>query len=143
EVWCARLQEKIHDLQKHADPLLAVFDASGRELAVNDDFYFADPFLSFKVPHAGDYFVQVRDSKYDGDPRWVYALLVTNRPYVTHVYPLAAKAGEKVTLHPVGSAARTAPKVEITAPKTPGLHEVVLDARGSEVEPNRKTNPVP
>src|SRR4051794_29091253 len=39
EVVCARLQDKIHDLQKHADPLLAVFDADGRELAAGDDVY--------------------------------------------------------------------------------------------------------
>ncbi len=43
EVVCARIQDKIHDLQKHADPMLTLFDADGRELAANDDFYFADP----------------------------------------------------------------------------------------------------
>ena len=47
EVLCARLQDKIHDLQKHADPMLTLFDADGRELAANDDFYFADPLLSY------------------------------------------------------------------------------------------------
>src|SRR5262249_45915186 len=36
EVLCARLQDKIHDLQKHADPMLTLFDADGRELAAND-----------------------------------------------------------------------------------------------------------
>src|SRR5207249_4170624 len=33
EVLCARLQDKIHDLQKHADPMLTLYDAEGRELA--------------------------------------------------------------------------------------------------------------
>ena len=50
EVQCARIQDKIHDLQKHADPLIAVFDESGKELAASDDSYFADPVLEFKVP---------------------------------------------------------------------------------------------
>lgn len=36
EVTCARIQDKIHDLQKHADPILTLFDADGRELAVAD-----------------------------------------------------------------------------------------------------------
>src|SRR3954453_21558878 len=79
EVHCARLQDKIHDLQKHADPMLTLYDADGRELAANDDFYFADPLLAHTFARAGDYYVQVRDSKYDGDPRWVYALTVTDR----------------------------------------------------------------
>ena len=30
EVLCARIQDKIHDLQKHADPLVAVYDADGQ-----------------------------------------------------------------------------------------------------------------
>src|SRR5579871_1802395 len=76
EVFCARLQDKIHDLQKHADPLLTLLDADGRELAANDDFYFADPLVSYTIPKTGDYYVQIRDSKYDGDPRWVYAIQV-------------------------------------------------------------------
>ena len=80
EVFCARIQDKIHDLQKHADPLLAVFDADGNELAANDDGFFADPVLTFTVPKDGEYRVAVRDAKYDGDPRWVYALTITDRP---------------------------------------------------------------
>src|SRR5205807_8548524 len=80
EVFCARLEDKIHDLQKHADPMLTLFDAGGRELAANDDFYFADPYLSYTFKNAGDYFVQVRDSKYDVDPRWLYALSITDGP---------------------------------------------------------------
>ena len=33
EVYCARIEDKIHDLQKHLDPLLTLYDAQGRELA--------------------------------------------------------------------------------------------------------------
>src|SRR5436309_3146413 len=81
----ARLQDKIHDLQKHAKPMLTLFDADGRELAANDTFFFADPLLSYTIPKAGTYYVQVRESTYDGDARWVYALAATNRPYVSHI----------------------------------------------------------
>jgi hypothetical protein len=135
EVFCARLQDKIHDLQKHADPLLALFDAEGRELAASDDAVFADPRLTFAVPADGDYFVQVRDAKYMGDPRWVYALHVTDRPYVTHVFPLAANPGQVVEVSPVGSAARTHSKLTLTAPSEPGVHEVSFRIAG------RPTNP--
>src|SRR5437588_579439 len=89
ELFCARLQDKIHDLQKHAKPMLTLFDADGRELAANDTFFFADPLLSYTIPKAGTYYLQVRESTYDGDARWVYALAATNRPYVSHVFPMA------------------------------------------------------
>jgi hypothetical protein len=137
EVLCARLQDRIHDLQEHADPILTLFDGEGRELAANDDFYFADPLLSYTFKADGDYTIQVRDSQYKGNPRWVYALLVSDRPYASHVYPMAARAGQVVELEPVGSAAVAAPRVKVTAPKQPGLLEVTLET------PAGKTNPVP
>src|SRR5436305_1642718 len=80
--------------------------ARGRELAANDDTFFADPYLAFTAPAAGDYFLQVRDSKYDGDPRWAYALLVTTKPYVAHVHPFAANPGQQLQVETVGSASR-------------------------------------
>lgn len=136
EIYCARLQDKIHDLQKHADPLIALFDAEGRELAANDDFYFADSLLSYKFAQAGDYYIQVRDSKYDGDPRWVYALLVTNRPYASHVFPMAGNPGQTITVEPVGSAKAVQSRISLPVPSEAGIREVVLDVGGV------KTNPV-
>ncbi len=136
EVFCARIQDKIHDLQKHAKPMLTLYDAEGRELAANDHFYFADPLLSYTVPKSGTYYIQVRESTYDGDARWVYALRATNRPYVTHVYPLAANPGQTVEVEPVGTAKAVRPRVALQAPKEPGLHQVQLNLDGF------KTNPV-
>src|SRR5205807_7831888 len=49
EMFCARIQDKIHDLQKHAKPMLTLFDSDGRELVANDHFFFADPMLSYKI----------------------------------------------------------------------------------------------
>jgi hypothetical protein len=138
EVNCARIQDKIHDLQKHADPLLVLYDAAGKELASNDDFYFADPLLTYKIEKTGDYRVLVRDSKYDGDPRWVYTLTVTNQPYVSHVYPLAITAGETAEVEPVGSAKAAKAKVALSVPKeaSPGTRLVELDVG------EKRTNPV-
>lgn len=135
EIFCSRIQDRIHDLQKHADPMLTLFDATGRELAANDDFFFADPYLSFTFAQAGDYVIQVRDSKYDGDPRWVYALLVTSGPSVSQIYPMAGNPGQKVDVEPVGSARLTQPKLTLTASRELGLQLVALDVQG------KKTNP--
>jgi hypothetical protein len=137
EVLCARIQDKIHDLQKHADPMLTLYDAEGRELAANDDFYFADPLISYTFSKAGDYFIQIRDAKYDGDPRWVYALLVTDRPHATHLYPMAGNPGQALEVEPIGSARLTRAKVALQAPARPGLQTVHLDLG------NGKTDPVP
>lgn len=137
EVLCARIEDKIHDLQKHADPMLTLFDADGHELAANDDFFFADPYLAYTFAKAGDYFIQVRDAKYDGDPRWVYALFVTDRPRVTHVFPMAGNPGKEIEVEPVGSAQLTKPRSALKVPQTPGLQTVTLNLGES------KTNPVP
>jgi hypothetical protein len=136
EVLCARLEDKIHDLQKHADPMLTLFDAQGRELAANDDTCFADPRLTFTVPKTGDYYLQLRDSKYDGDPRWVYALFVTNRPYVAHVFPMAGNPGQTVSVEPIGSAKVVQSRISLQVPSQAGIHQVALDVDGV------KTNPV-
>ncbi len=135
EVFCARLQDKIHDLQKHADPLLTLLDADGRELAANDDFYFADPLVSYKIPKSGDYFLQIRDSKYDGDARWVYAIVATNRPYVSHVYPMAGNPGQTLEVEPVGSARALRQRVPLHVPREPGLQKVQLDIDGIKTNP--------
>jgi len=136
EVVCARVQDKIHDLQKHADPLVAVFDAAGRELAASDDGYFADPVLTFKVPKDGTYTVTVRDAKYDGDPRWAYALTITDAPRAVYSFPLAANPGKTVKAQPVGSAAGRG-EWQLAAPTERGVRTAPLRAGALE------TNPVP
>jgi len=135
EVYCARIQDKIHDLQKHADPMITLYDQDGRELAANDDFYFADPLLTYTFPKAGDYLIQVRDSKYEGDPRWVYALLVTDRPYVSQVYPMAGNPGQTLDVEPVGSARLKQPRASVHLPDALGLHELQLEMAGIKTNP--------
>src|SRR5262249_3221557 len=107
-------------------------NVEGRELGDNDHFYFADPMLSFMVPKTGTYYVQIRESTYDGDPRWTYVLLATNRPYVSHVYPMAGNPGQMIEVEPVGSAKG---KVTLQAPAEPGLHRVQLTVDGVKTNP--------
>jgi hypothetical protein len=135
EMFCARLQDKIHDLQKHAKPMLTLFDAEGRELAANDHFYFADPLLSYKIAKAGTYFLQVRESTYDGDPRWGYAILATNKPYVSHVFPMAGNPGKTIQVEPIGSAKFAKAKVALTVPDKLGVQQIQLDVDGVKTNP--------
>jgi hypothetical protein len=135
ELHCARLQDRIHDLQKHAKPMITLYDATGRELAANDHYFFADPMLSYKVPATGTYYLQIRESTYDGDQRWVYALHATAKPYVSHVYPMAGNPGKIIEIEPVGSAKLAKPKVALDVPSISGVQQVQLDLGGFKTNP--------
>ncbi len=92
-VRCQRLQDKIHDLQAHADPILFLRDTQGGVLAVSDNAFFADPFLTHRFEQAGDYLLELRDVRYHGNVYWEYCIEANSRPYVTGAFPKAVKAG--------------------------------------------------
>ena len=60
------------------DPLLRLLDAQGRELAANDDApgLGVDAKIDFRCPKAGDYLVEVRDTRHAGGPRHRYRLRI-------------------------------------------------------------------
>ncbi len=75
---------------------LRVFDGSGREVAYVDDFWFhPDPVLSFDVPQDGEYVVEIKDAIYRGRQDFVYRIVVGEIPFVTSVFPLGGRLGEK------------------------------------------------
>jgi hypothetical protein len=88
-----RLENRIHDLQTHLDPIITLKDSSGTVLAENDNTYAGDPCLHFVVPRAGDYTLEVRDVRYEGNASWHYCVEATRRPFVTGVTPLAVAPG--------------------------------------------------
>src|SRR5262249_8908074 len=48
QVRCARLEDRIHDLQTHADPILTLRNAAGGTLASSDNnSYYADPVFAY------------------------------------------------------------------------------------------------
>ena len=74
QVRCQRLQDKIHDLQAHADPILFLRDLRGSVLAMSDNAFFADPFLTYRVEQAGEYLLEIRDVRYQGNIDWTYCI---------------------------------------------------------------------
>jgi hypothetical protein len=62
------------------DPMLAIYDESGKRIAWQDEPTTntgrkpvnLDPHLVFHLPKAGRYMAMVRDSQYRGDPNYVY-----------------------------------------------------------------------
>jgi hypothetical protein len=135
EVFGARIQDKIHDLQKHIDPLVRVFDAEGRELAASDDAFFADPVLAFQAPADGEYVVEVRDARYDGDPRWAYALAITDRPFVAHLFPLGLTRGRQTAVEPVLTDPDARPKWTATTPDQLGIQTLTFAPDGDPLNP--------
>ena len=102
-VWANRLENKIHDLQTHFDPILAVHDAQGREAAVDDNHDFADPLLSYEFKEAGTYRLQIRDTTYTGNANWTYVLHATSGPVATSIFPMAVNPGTKPNSKPAES----------------------------------------
>ena len=111
-----RLQDKIHDLQEHADPILTVRNAAGTVVAVNDNYYFADPLLHYQFSTAGEYYLEIRDVRYGGNADWQYCIEVTDRPFVTNVHPMHVTPGVPTRVRMIGYHLPADPMVSLTLP---------------------------
>jgi hypothetical protein len=142
-VLSGRLQDKIHDLSpggggEHVNPILFLHDASGRELASNDNYFRADPLLTYKVEKDGDYVVKIRDARYHGMAHWVYRLTITARPYVLATFPMGVQRGTAAEVQLVGiNVGDMKTKVEIPMTTPLGRREVELKT------PQGALNPAP
>lgn len=135
-VRCGRLQDRIHDLQNHADPLLMLRSADGRVLATSDNYFFADPLIAFRCEQPGDYLLEMRDARYEGNQYWEYCVEASAQPFVETVFPLAVAKGQAPTLELVGSFLPQ-PTVAFTVPNLPpGSAELTLPL------PTGSSNPV-
>ncbi|MCX5685466.1 MAG: peptidase, partial [Planctomycetota bacterium] len=75
---------------------LALYDASGKELAYDDDFRFQpDPVLYYVIPKDGEYEIEIKDAIYRGREDFVYRITLGELPYVTGIFPLGGPAGAK------------------------------------------------
>jgi hypothetical protein len=73
---------------------LALFDAEGNEVAYADDYRFnPDPVLFYKIPADGEYELEIHDAIYRGREDFVYRIAVSDRPFITQMFPLGGTAG--------------------------------------------------
>ncbi|HXF09661.1 MAG TPA: hypothetical protein VN625_02675, partial [Desulfuromonadaceae bacterium] len=78
------------------EAVLTIFDSRGHELASDERFRFKpDPAMRFEVPEDGDYTVEIHDSIFRGREDFVYRLTMGELPFVTSIFPLGGKAGDK------------------------------------------------
>lgn len=112
-----RLQDKIHDLQQHVDPILTIRNANGSVVAIADKAYAADPFLSHAFKEPGEYTLEVRDVRYQGNRYWQYVIEIHDRPFVATVHPLAIPRGESTPVKLIGSALPENAETELVVPE--------------------------
>lgn len=140
------------------DSSLALLDSSGREVARNEDYNGLDSFIAYQAPAEGDYYIQLRDFRYQGGTDYRYRLLVGALPYVTSVFPMGGARGqevalnlqgdnlgsaEKVTLHVDAQAPLGRQEIRIDTPlgvSNPILFDVGEAPEFAEKEPNNNTN---
>jgi hypothetical protein len=117
---CGRLQDRIHDLQNHADPILTLRNSAGVTIAASDNYFYADPVLSYRFDQAGDYLLEIRDVRYEGNQYWDYCVEVSDRPLVENVFPLAVAPGQPEKLRPFGQMIPEGIELDVTVPTGAG-----------------------
>jgi hypothetical protein len=128
EVYARRLGSPV-------DPTLRVLAADGRELAFSDDepLTGVDSQLRYAFKSAGDYYLEVRDVRYQGSANHRYRLRIGDFPLATSPFPLAIQKGTNAKLELArqdGAAAEQ--QVNVPADVPGNRLDVTLPARAGQ-----------
>ena len=120
QVYAQRVTECIHIMLVkhpiyHMNPILTLIGPSGQIVAENDNTYGGDPFINCELPEDGDYVLQVRDVRFAGSEKFTYCIEVSDRPFLTAMFPLAVQQGTTVDAQPVGFGFEDAVPMPLTA----------------------------
>jgi hypothetical protein len=80
------------------DSVVSIQDGQGRDLALNDDYYASDSFLTFTPKQSGDYYLVVRDLRYQGSGNHVYRITLGAIPHVNAIFPIGGAAGKPLPI---------------------------------------------
>src|SRR5205823_4373417 len=83
-------------LDSQMDATLTLTDATGKQLAANNDYFGRDPLVDFIALKDGEYSVSVCDLSFRGGHP--YRLVVTDKPRVENVFPRAVQVGKPAEL---------------------------------------------
>lgn len=131
-----RLLNRLHDMQSRIDPMIVLRDAQGNKIAVSDNYYAGDPLLEHKFEREGEYLLEVRDVRYQGNADWGYCIEIHSRPFVTQVFPNAIQAGTPTPVTLIGHRLGTGMTATILIPEVagrrplftmPSLNDIVLN----------------
>ena len=116
-------------------PVLVLYDASGKEVAYDDDYRFKpDPTIFYEVPKDGEYVFAIHDSLYRGREDFVYRITVGELPFITSLFPLGGRTS--VPAAPTSASANPAAS-NTSIPLTPALSQ---RERENPRQPVRETN---
>lgn len=101
-VMCMRLQDRVHDLQQHADPILTIRDSNGSVVASSDNQFSADPLICHAFAREGEYSLEIRDVRYQGNANWEYSVEINARPLVTSVFPIGLPSRSTTSVELLG-----------------------------------------
>lgn len=128
-----RLQNRLHDMQSRVDPLLTLRSVAGATLGTSDNVLAGDPHLVIDL-EAGEYLLEVRDVRYQGNADWTYVVEASTRPVPLSVHPLAVAAGsspELTLFNGAGAALGPVPvAIPADAPAGPARVAPALDGVG-------------
>lgn len=117
------------------DPMMRLLTAAGRELAFSDDepATGADSRLSHTFAEAGDYYLEIRDIRFQGGGGHRYRLRVGEFPLPSTPYPLAVQKGTSAAIELQGPGLPAPTTITVAAPAdVPGnrLHAAVPGTPG-------------
>jgi Concanavalin A-like lectin/glucanases superfamily/Bacterial pre-peptidase C-terminal domain len=100
------------------DPVIRLLSADGQELAFSDDepATGVDGHFVHTFAAAGDYFVEIRDIRYQGGGNHQYHLRIGDFPLVSVPYPLAVQKGTSAGVQLAGPSVELAGPVAVTVP---------------------------
>ena len=98
------------------EPVLTLRDVAGREQAFAAALNRPDALLTFTAPQTADYFLSLRDLRYQGGANHHYRLTVGRVPAVTSVFPLGGTAGTTLRVAMSGVNLPTPPERAVPLP---------------------------
>ena len=96
-----RLQNRLHDMQTRVDPMITLREMNGSTIASSDNAFAGDPLMHVNIPAPGEYLLEVRDVRYQGNGDWTYAVECSSRPFGVVARPLAVPAGANTPIQVV------------------------------------------
>ena len=112
-------------------PVMALHDAAGKEVAYSDDFRFRpDPLIFFDVPKDGEYVLSITDAIYRGREDFVYRVSIGETPFVTSIFPLGGRVGSPPPIQMKGWNLDGAQVIQPGTEAGPGIHTVAARTKG-------------
>lgn len=120
------------------DPMIRLLDGRGRELAYSDDApgLGSDSMLTYTFKEAGEYVIEVRDIRFQGNGNFQYRLRIGDFPCVTAPYPMGIQRGVSASLAFAGPTAGEAQALPLNVPADATLAWLNVAARS----PNGKSS---